>query len=82
MELGRPPPVWQSAVAYGETQVLNSNSTSAVQDPLSNVIFLLVQETNHKKIGGESFARWLISLVLEIEIVSTSTRELEIIEKF
>ena len=33
MELGRPPPVWHSAVAYGETQVLNSNSTSAVQDP-------------------------------------------------
>ena len=33
MELGQPLPVWHSAVAYGETQVLNSNSTSAVQDP-------------------------------------------------
>ena len=33
MELGRPPPEWHSAVAYGKTQVLNSNSTSAVQDP-------------------------------------------------
>ena len=37
MELGRPPPVWYSAVAYGETQVLNSNSTSAVQDPPSRL---------------------------------------------
>ena len=34
MELGQPLPVWHSVVAYGETQVLNSNSTSAVQDPL------------------------------------------------
>ena len=35
MELGRPPLVWQWAVVSGETQVLNSNSTSAVQDPPS-----------------------------------------------
>ena len=34
MELGQPPLVWQWAVVSGETQVLNSNSTSAVQDPL------------------------------------------------
>ena len=33
MELGQPLLVWHSAVAYGETQVLNSKSTSAVQDP-------------------------------------------------
>ena len=33
MELGRPLPVWQWPVVSGETQVLNSNSTLAVQDP-------------------------------------------------
>ena len=35
MELGQPPPVWQWAVVSGETQVLNSNSKTGVQDPLA-----------------------------------------------
>ena len=34
MELGRPPLVWQSVVAYGKTQVLNSNSTPRVKETL------------------------------------------------
>ena len=37
MELGWPLPVWQWAVVSGETQVLNSNSTAAVQYPRSNM---------------------------------------------
>ena len=32
-ELGRPLPVWQWAVVSSETQVLNSNSKTGVQDP-------------------------------------------------
>ena len=33
MELGQPLPVWRWAVVSGETQLLNSNSKTGVQDP-------------------------------------------------
>ena len=38
MELGRPPPEWHSAVAYGETQVVNSNSTSSGKETPTNIL--------------------------------------------
>ena len=37
-ELGRPLPERHSAVAYGETQVLNSNSTSRVKETPDEVL--------------------------------------------
>ena len=48
MELGRPPPVWQWTVVSGETQVLNSNSTSAVQDPPLYVATVKIQIQMHQ----------------------------------
>ena len=60
MELGRPLPVWHSAVAYGQTQVLNSNSTSAVQDPhpfnLDDIFKLIRNIKNRYQVNTESVA--------------------------